>query len=114
MHKEHTDVPTKIPLADDKNILTSKIDEKVTTKVENPYVGKNEFQRLQNDDRVDLAHQLQKPAKENSSLQVIIRHLPKDNTMLEEIQLFSRMGKERLQNEFRLKNTDARFQGENL
>ena len=113
MHKEHTDVPTKIPLADDKNILTSKNDEKVTTKVEHPYVGKNEFQRLQND-RVDLARQLQKTAKENSSLQVITRHLPKDKTMLEEIQLFLRMGKERLQNEFRLENTDVRFQGENL
>ena len=75
-YKEHTDVPIKIY---DKNIPTSKNDEKVTTKVEHPYVNKTEFPRLR-DDNFDLVHQLQKTVKENSNWQVIIKLQQEDKT----------------------------------
>ena len=85
----------------------------MTTQVEHPYREKTEFQHPQ-DKNFDLAQQLQKTKRENSSLQAIIKILQEDKTMLQETSPFSRLRTLGLQHELRRENISLSSQVQHL
>ena len=85
----------------------------MTTQVEHPYREKTEFQHPQ-DKNFDLAQQLQKTKRENSSLQAIIEILQEDKTMLQGTSPFSRLRTLGLQHELRRENISLRNQVQHL